>query len=296
MIYIPHIKKRLDELAPRWHQGKLNSIELDEFYDLLDEVVIEARESRSDWVDEPQQPEVYLIDLLQQRIQRTVRIFFRKYKNRYFGQEESGSQERKEPKPEETGVFLEWHEYARRMTVAMILGDASERPSRRSLVEKYLVKPGKEESKSDFILDRHLDLNFKRIRSEKENVLRQQDKTVDLNLDPWAEQCALIEGEGYNPNFKADRLEDLSVQKELGEEFINRWQAGDFKNIRTRSELNRYIKNEYTGEGTAGSTRVTMTPQESIDENRGIIRDPGPAPNSRVSPSLIGNGNYTGFW
>jgi len=80
MIYIPHVKDRLEKLASRWHEEKLNADELTEFYDLLDEVVLEAREGRSDFVSEDERPEIFLINLLQQRLQKTVIIFFLNHK------------------------------------------------------------------------------------------------------------------------------------------------------------------------------------------------------------------------
>ena len=83
MIYIPHVKKRIDELAPRWRRRALTQKELDELYDLLDEVVIEAREARSDLVHEDQRPEVYLLALLEQRIQNALHAFFRKYESHF---------------------------------------------------------------------------------------------------------------------------------------------------------------------------------------------------------------------
>ena len=45
MIYIPHIKQRIDELSPKWDKEALTPEELNEFFNLLDEVVLEARKN-----------------------------------------------------------------------------------------------------------------------------------------------------------------------------------------------------------------------------------------------------------
>ena len=61
---------------------------------------------------------------------------------------------------EETGVFFEWLGYAKSMTEAMILGDSADRQTRRDKIKKYLNNAS---SSRDFIIERHLDANYKRL-------------------------------------------------------------------------------------------------------------------------------------
>ena len=74
--------------------------------------------------------------------------------------------------------------------------------------------------------------------SLKEKLLRQQDKNSAWNYLPWAESCSLIEGEGYNPYFKQEMLDDLAIQLESAEGLIERWQRGEFKSyIKTEKKI-----------------------------------------------------------
>ena len=51
MIYIEeNLKEQLEELTPRWKKGDLNQDELKEFHLIIDEIVREARKSRSYFV------------------------------------------------------------------------------------------------------------------------------------------------------------------------------------------------------------------------------------------------------
>ena len=244
MIYIPHIKDRLEKLASRWHEGKLNADELTEFYDLLDEVVLEAREGRSDFVSEDERPEIFLINLLQHRLKKTVIIFFLSHK-RYFS----------EPTNYNTPHFKAWLEYAKSITESIILSDATERQTRRNKISKYLgpfpdhstAEDQICRSKKDFINDRHLHVNSKRLFARKKELLRQQDNIADWNYLPWAEQCALNEGVGYNPDYKKDILEDLALRLEAAEDLTKRWEADEFReDIKTRDKLNNYLRSKYT--------------------------------------------------
>jgi len=107
MIYIPHIKQRIDELSPKWDKEALTPEELDEFYDLLDEVVLEARESRSDSIIHiDRRPEAFLVNLFQRRLKKTVILFFLRYRRHF-------------PKAtdEETPRFKEWLGYRQELTL-----------------------------------------------------------------------------------------------------------------------------------------------------------------------------------
>jgi hypothetical protein len=230
MIYIPHIKKRIDELAPRWHKGTLNPEELTEFYDLLDEVVVEARESRSDSVTENQRPEAFLINLFQQRLENTIFAFLKRYKQymaeaaRYYKKEDGR-------KLKKTPVFIEWRNSAIIITESIILSDATTRRTRRDQIQKYLETSGSSAitgnqesmSKEDFIKERHLFANSKRLFARKQELLqqqnawkkelRQQQDNIDWNYLPWAERCALKEGVGYDPNYKNKNIEDIKRKR-----------------------------------------------------------------------------------
>jgi len=79
MIYIPEVKARIAELAPRWHKGRLKPQELLEFNSLINDVVREARRSRSDHVNFKARPEEYLLGLFKRRIQYSVNQFLIRY-------------------------------------------------------------------------------------------------------------------------------------------------------------------------------------------------------------------------
>lgn len=256
MIYIPHIKQRIKELAPRWDQVKLNPEKLNEFYDLLDEVVREARESRSDSIIHiDQRPEAFLVNLFQRRLKKTVILFFLRYR-RYFT----------DATDDETPQFKEWFGYAQSITVSIILGDATKRRTRRDQVREYLKPlpyPTNTEdpisrSKDDFIKDRHLAVNNKRLFALKKDLIQQQNAlkresrqrqdNIEWNYATWAEQCALNEGVGYNPDYKKEMLEDLSSRLEAAEDLTKRWEDGEFnEDIKTRNELDDYLRSKYTG-------------------------------------------------
>ena len=77
MIYIPHIEQRINKLSKKWDKETLSTEELNEFFDLLDEVVLEARESRSDSIIHiDRRPEAFLVNLFQRRLKNTIILFF----------------------------------------------------------------------------------------------------------------------------------------------------------------------------------------------------------------------------
>jgi hypothetical protein len=76
--------------------------------------------------------------------------------------------------------------------------------------------------------------------------LKQQDKKSGWNHIPWAEECALNVGYGYNPDYKKMKLEELRSRLEETEDFVKRWEGGEFrKDIKTKHELEQYLKEEY---------------------------------------------------
>ena len=256
MIYIPHIKQRIDELSPKWDKEALTPEELNEFFDLLDEVVLEARESRSDSIIHiDRRPEAFLVNLFQRRLKNTIILFFLRYPQHF-----------PEATDEETPQFKEWLGYAKSMTEAIILGDAANRLTRRNQIREYLEPlpcPANSEdpinrSKEDFIKGRHLDANNKRLFALKKELIQQQNALkkesrqrqdhVEWNYTPWAEQCALNEGVGYNPNYKQARLEDFSSRLEDAEDLTKSWEEGKYHDdFKTRSELDDYMRSTYIG-------------------------------------------------
>jgi len=248
LIYIPDIKKRINELAPGWHEGTLNASELSEFYSLLDNVVVEARETRSDHVPEDERPEVFLADLLEHRFENVVSTFFNRYKQ--YLVEAKNQASTLEIEFRKTSPFLEWLGYAKTIAQTIILGDATTRRTRRNQIKAYLDQydPARI-SKEEFIADRHLYANNKRLSSQKRELLRQKDeqREVDWNYLPWAEQCALNEGKGYDPGYKKRRLEDLNTRLEEAKALIERWEAGEFECFKTRTELETYIRTNLVG-------------------------------------------------
>lgn len=269
MIYIPDIKKRINELAPSWHKGTLSANELSEFYSLLDDVVVEARETRSDHVPEDERPEAFLVDLFKYRFGNVLFTFFKRYKQ-YLVQTKNQASDL-DIEFRKTSPFLEWLGYAKTIAQTIILGDATARRTRRNQIKAYLDQHDPTQiSKEEFIADRHLYANNKRLSSQKRGSLRQKDeqREVDWNYLPWAEQCALNEGKGYDPGYKKRRLEDLNTRLEEAKAWIERWEAGEFECFKTKTELETYIRTNLVG----------LSPEEIEDEIKTL---------KQKSPNLI---------
>ncbi len=161
MIYIPQVQKRIEELHPRWERGKLSEDELNEFYDLLDEVVKEARKRRTGNLARTRKtekyllPERFLLSVFKKRIKITVSLFFK-------------------PTTDEQTSFrinrgsILPHDYwlmsAYFITSSIIVGDAAERLDRREIIEKLLENTKASEEK-------HLNFNYKPLRSHRDYLL-----------------------------------------------------------------------------------------------------------------------------
>lgn len=190
--------------------------------------------------------------------------FFKRY-NKYFAEAATNAKNHK-IEINSTTVFLEWLGYAKSMTEAIILGDATNRLTRRNQIRKYLEPlpcPANAEgpisrSKEDFIRGRHLDANNKRLFPLKKELIQQQNARkresrqrqdhIEWNHTPWAEQCALNEGVGYNPNYNQARLEDFYSRLEDAKDLIKSWEEGKYNvDFKTRSELDDYLRSTYIG-------------------------------------------------
>ena len=147
MIYIPEVKARIEALTPRWHKGRLAQQELLEFNSLINEVVREARRSRSCHVSFNARPEEYLLGLFKQRNQFAVNKFLRRLNL-----------------PE--GEKSEWNDYANRFIRTIILGDYSDRQDHKAEVKRYL---------EEFISseDKLLDLNRLSVKAKRDALLGQ---------------------------------------------------------------------------------------------------------------------------
>jgi polyhydroxyalkanoate synthesis regulator phasin len=120
MIYIEeNLKEQLEELTPRWKKGDLNQDELKEFHLIIDEIVREARRSRSYSGEPDQRPEEFLLSLFEGQIRNIVRRFINNYKELSYDV---------------------WMHYAMQITRTIILGDATRRRDRREVVKPYIEK------------------------------------------------------------------------------------------------------------------------------------------------------------
>lgn len=221
MIYIPNIKHQIEELFPQYLRRELTNQEINEMHSLIDEVVWEAREPRSAFVEKSDRPELFLVNLLEPFIKNTVAAFLKNH---------PGENPRSE--------WSEWMQYATLITSSLIVGDDTEREDRRKAVQPYLNSFVRGE-------DRQLFLAGRAIRARLKECLNQvvKDHEFFVNPLPWAEQCALSEGsKAYNPDYNSEKREDLELQKEMAEDLIDRWDKGEFRDeFPTRSELLDYI-------------------------------------------------------
>ena len=283
MIYIQDVRDRIEKLAPAWEKGTLSQEELRELYSLFDEVVREARRTRSCSVDNAHSPENYLLVVFENRIESTVFKFLREKIKMGIELEEAGGK-----KPlYETSTFKEWMHYGRQLTLTIILGDATERQDRRKAVGPFLRKFESSEEK-------HLTLNYKPIKasfdahlgvtgthkdpdflpklmrpkalSKAEVELKKfsEEKKRGPFLDGFigpgfiikdasaieaASRLARQKGIGYDPDYKRKNLKDLTFKKALAMKALRAWQRGEnHHEFRTEKEVNEWIKNRLVGE------------------------------------------------
>jgi len=77
LIYIQDVIAKIEELRPTWEKGTLSQKELKRLYSLFDEVVREARRTRSCFEDNSQSPEYYLLEVFENRTKSTVAKFLK---------------------------------------------------------------------------------------------------------------------------------------------------------------------------------------------------------------------------
>ena len=277
LIYIQDVRAKIEKLAPAWGKGTLSQEELRELYSLFDEVVREARRTRSCSVDNAHSPENYLLVVFENRIKSTVFKFLGEKIKMGIELEEAGGK-----KPlYETSTFKEWMHYGRQLTLTIILGDATERQDRRKAVEPFLRKFESSEEK-------HLTLNYKWIKASLDahlgvtgthkkhgflsDLMRPEAlKKAEIELKKFSEKkrgpfldgfigpgfiikdasaieaairLARQKGIGYDPDDKRKKLKDLTFKKALAMKALRAWQRGEnHHEFRTEKEVTEWIKN-----------------------------------------------------
>ena len=267
LIYIQEVKNKIEKLLPAWEKGVLSQEELRELYSLFDEVVREARRTRSCFEDPPKLPEDpptlpedYLLGVFENRIKSTVFKFLREKIKIGIALEEAES---KEPLGK-TATFLEWMHYGRQITLTIILGDATERYDRRKIVEQFLEKFESSEEK-------HLTLNYKPIKASFDahlgltgthkkpdfltNLMRPEALSkAEVELKKFSEKkrgpfldgfigpgfiikdasaieaasrLARQKGIGYDPDYKRKKLKDLTFRRALAMKALKSWQRDE---------------------------------------------------------------------
>jgi hypothetical protein len=266
MIYIEeNLKEQLVELTPRWKKGNLNQDELKEFHLIIDEIVREARKSRSYFVEPNQKPEEFLLSLFEGQIRNIVQRFINNYKELSYDV---------------------WMHYAMQITRTIILGDATRRRDRREVVKQFIEKFESSE-------DKHLLLNNKWIKADHDEMLGQAgphkkndflkslrsrealdqafeqlrrfskkdprsgaghlgQKPGFLILDAAAlfaaEQGACDNGLGYEPDYYRNALNELLDAKSDAEMYIKSWEEGDYRTeFKTRKDVMDWIEKDLIG-------------------------------------------------
>lgn len=288
MIYIPEVKKRLEELKPRWENSKrkLSPDELAEFYHLIDEVVIEARKTRSAHLDPSDLPEDFLINLISKRIDSTVLKFF-KSRKQYLALALT-EEKKKQTDLKETTIFKDWASYAIQIVRIIILGDTTRRQDRRKEIDRFLEKFESSE-------DKFLSLNFLQAKGRRDKLLGVKKPKDMENLkrigalkeakrlsqefdwdDPWegldnlkhdgflirdeaaisaATKYALSQGNVfYDPNYKPPELKGLINDKEMADAAMLDWEAGNLskealnhENIKSKKDYIKWIEKRLIG-------------------------------------------------
>jgi RNA polymerase sigma factor (sigma-70 family) len=269
VIYIPDVLAGIERLKPKWEKGSLTQKELNDFNFLLDEVVREARKTRSFWVEPDQKPEEYLLKLLRERIESTVIRFFKRY-------------------PEvakEQSAKSDWVNNAIYITRTIILGDATKRYDRRKEIKPFIDTFTSSEEK-------HLHLNYKPIKAHRDALLGQvgthkKAHFMDEIKNPdalareerrlrefsrrgpstrlkdfegpgfiikdkaaieAAEQRACAQGIGYDPDYREKKLRELSLKEALAINEKKRWRKGEYKDkFSSEASFNAWLENKLIG-------------------------------------------------
>ena len=204
MIYIPEVKKRIEELKDRWEKNELTSEELKEFNSLIDDVIREARKSISGYLtkkcgpallgkdgevfqEEKHNPEIFLLKLLQKRIENVLLRFFSKKK--LFKKVTEISKKGKSVAIRQTLYFKEWLLMANAIVLMTILGDTMEREDRERVIYNHAMSFKKDEQRFLEMINTDIAQDVKRIL--------QDANTKDYpkhNFLPWAISIAIQEG------------------------------------------------------------------------------------------------------
>jgi len=226
MIYIPEVKKRIEELKDRWERNELTTKELKEFNALIDDVIREARKSISSYLtkksgpallgkdgeifqEEKHNPELYLLALLKKRIENVLLRFFNKNKLL-----EEATEITKKGKPvdiRQTLYFKEWLLVANSIVLMAILGDSTEREDREKIVCEHATAFMEDEQRFFEMINTDIAQDVKRIL--------QDANTKDYpehNFLPWAISIATQEGRDpvkgsltYDPDYVEHRSREL---------------------------------------------------------------------------------------
>jgi hypothetical protein len=177
MSYIRCVKELLSDYKKDWDIKKLKDpFEREQFYDLLDEMVLEARHRRSSWLSKMAVkyglnpnivPENFLLQLFEREINKVTKKFIDNHSDLKTLHEDEIQDREKEY--QETTTFKEWSHYARIFVKNEILGDAANRADRKLETGYFLESPGDD-------MDRHLTLVNRRLKSKR-------DKTLGLGKD-----------------------------------------------------------------------------------------------------------------
>lgn len=175
MSYIQSVKCLLLDYKKDWDNKNLkDSFEREQFYELLDEMVCEARYPRNIWISQMVEkygldptilPENYLTKLFDSEIIDATKTLINKYIDLQKALIDEAQREEKEE--HETQSFKDWYFYTKTFVKNEILGDASNRADRKIDTGWFLKHSGGSE-------DRHLTLDYRLLRSNR-------DKTLDLD-------------------------------------------------------------------------------------------------------------------
>ena len=178
-----------------WDQRKLKDpFELEQFYELLDELVIEARLPRSSYLSKSVPdiaPENILLEILDKQIRNTVTRFIRL---------KSDLNNRN---------FSSWLGSAIRIVKNEIIGDAAKRVDRKNEIDKYFQNFESSVEKSLTLVNRRLKADYDRALDKKRNEKTTLLLIHDCAAEKAAKNYARKKGLGYNLNWR------MLVEKKL---------------------------------------------------------------------------------
>jgi DNA-directed RNA polymerase specialized sigma24 family protein len=181
-------KELLISYKADWDQRELKDpFELERFYELLDEMVIEARLPRSSFLSKTLPdiaPENILLEILDKQIRNTVTRFIK-----------SKSDLNNEH-------LLPWLWRAKRIVKNEIIGDAANRADRKNEIDKYFDHFESSEEKSLTLVNRRLKADYDRALGKKKNEKTALLLIHDSAAEKAAKNYARKKGRGYNLNWR----------------------------------------------------------------------------------------------